>query len=73
MFVSIFYFKQLSCCGVDSYNDWFETPYGSIFQVPESCCKKSLNHTCARKDFKKGYLPADINADVKDFDFNFKI
>jgi len=55
--------NALSCCGVDSYMDWFQTPYGSVFQVPESCCKKSLNHTCARMELKKGYLPADINAD----------
>ncbi|CAF2722168.1 unnamed protein product [Rotaria sp. Silwood2] len=55
--------NALLCCGIDSYTDWFQTPYGSILlQVPESCCKKSLNHTCTRKDLKKEYLPADINA-----------
>ncbi|CAF0883331.1 unnamed protein product [Adineta steineri] len=55
----------LSCCGVDSYTDWFSTPYGEpLRQVPESCCKKTLNHTCSRKDLRKEYLPADINADL---------
>ncbi|CAF3180202.1 unnamed protein product [Rotaria socialis] len=53
----------LSCCGIDSYTDWFQTTYGSeLRQVPESCCKKSLNHSCARTDLKKEYLPADINS-----------
>ncbi|CAF1088891.1 unnamed protein product [Rotaria sp. Silwood1] len=54
--------NALTCCGVDSYTDWFQTPYGStLLQVPKSCCKKSLNHTCERKDLKKEYLAADIN------------
>jgi len=53
--------KALSCCGIDSYTDWFETPYGStLSQVPASCCQKSLNHTCIRTDLKEN-LPIDIN------------
>jgi len=51
----------LSCCGIDSYSDWFQTPYGSeLSRVPASCCKKSLNHTCITTDLKEN-LPTDIN------------
>ncbi len=57
---------QLSCCGIDSYTDWFETPYGNVSsQVPISCCYKSLNHTCVRKDLEKYNLPTDINKNVR--------
>ncbi len=56
---------QLSCCGVDSYADWFETSYGrALSQVPESCCKRLLNHTCARVELKDN-LPTDINIHVR--------
>ncbi|UJR26667.1 hypothetical protein I4U23_007984 [Adineta vaga] len=54
--------ETLSCCGVDSYEDWFQTPYGqTLLQVPVSCCKKDLNHECSHVNLKKGYLQADIN------------
>ncbi|UJR22420.1 hypothetical protein I4U23_025480 [Adineta vaga] len=54
--------RALSCCGVDSYTDWFETSYGSSQnQVPLSCCKKSLNHTCIRTNLQKDNLPTDLN------------
>jgi len=53
--------KALSCCGIDSYADWFQTPYGSVLsQVPESCCNKLLDHTCTRTDLKEN-LSSDIN------------
>ncbi|CAF0766340.1 unnamed protein product [Adineta ricciae] len=52
----------LSCCGVDSYEDWFQTQYGEqLLRVPTSCCKKSLNHTCSNANLRKEYLAADIN------------
>jgi len=54
--------RTLSCCGVDSYTDWFETPYGSARnQVPQSCCVKLLNHTCVRTNLNGTDLPRDIN------------
>jgi small-conductance mechanosensitive channel len=56
--------NALSCCGIDTYEDWFQTPYGSqLRQVPASCCKKTLNHTCVRTNLLKEYLQADINTD----------
>ncbi|CAF1484392.1 unnamed protein product [Adineta ricciae] len=54
--------RALSCCGIDSYTDWFETPYGSLqSQVPSSCCKISLNHTCTSTHLKTVNLPTDLN------------
>ncbi len=63
----IFHFLplQLSCCGIHSYTDWFETPYGiAISQVPASCCKNPLNHSCIRTYLKQN-LPTDINENVR--------
>lgn len=54
--------KTLSCCGINSYTDWLETPYGSTLnQVPQSCCRKALNHTCIRTNLKRENLPDDIH------------
>lgn len=53
----------LTCCGIDTYADWFQTTYGSTFhQVPASCCKLSLNQTCDRINLKEDVVPADINS-----------
>ncbi|CAF1073776.1 unnamed protein product [Adineta steineri] len=54
--------RGLQCCGIDSYADWFETPYGGTHhQVPQSCCKQLSNHTCMRTDLEKENLLNDIH------------
>jgi len=54
--------KTLQCCGIMSYKDWLETPFGnSSSLVPASCCKKSLNTTCARTNLVDETHATDIN------------
>ncbi|CAF0859362.1 unnamed protein product [Didymodactylos carnosus] len=58
--------SMLSCCGIKSYTDWFDTNYGqALAQVPESCCKKNLLYPCNRTHLHSilshQSLPSDIH------------
>ena len=51
--------KQLSCCGINSANDWKE--YGQIRKIPRSCCSNhvetqqpALFKYCEQSEFKVG-------------------
>lgn len=41
-----FLFKQLKCCGVDSYIDWSQTSWTNSSRevVPKSCCRKETEN-----------------------------
>lgn len=51
--------KQLSCCGINSANDWKD--YGQIRKIPRSCCSNhvetqqpALFKYCEQSEFKTG-------------------
>ena len=35
---------DFTCCGVQSYTDWTNTPFGKSGNVPDSCCKVEYKH-----------------------------
>jgi len=49
---------NLSCCGVEAFTDWSETPFGST-QVPPSCCVDPQVASCGQNvDYSGGDNPS---------------
>lgn len=50
--------KNLDCCGISSYKDWINTPWGKehFGQVPPSCCK--VEEKCDNQ------IPVDNSTDI---------
>lgn len=61
VFLVLFYcplYFQLDCCGISSYKDWINTPWGKehFGQVPPSCCK--VEEKCDNQ------IPVDNSTDI---------